>query len=826
MEEEIIARSKEQSHLMETIRAAATIKLMGREPERESAWRNLYADVTNAGISVGKYQITAGVVQTLITSLVYVVIVYVAGRLVLAGEGFSVGMLFAFLSFRQTFNDRAIGFINQVTQFRLLGLHLDRLADIVTTMPDPDSVGQNLDVKGAIRVSQVSFRYGATDQLVLENVNFEVRPGDFIAIIGPSGGGKTTLLKLLLGLYPPTSGHIELDGRRADPELWRIWRKRIGFVAQDDRLLSGTIADNIAFFDPDLDMARVEAAAKAAQVHDDIMQTPMQYLGLIGDMGSTLSGGQRQRVLLARALYAHPSVLFLDEGTANLDEETEAAITRLVADMPITRIVVAHRPALIRRAHRVFMLKHHELREVSRAGATEIGAAAEPLALASRRASAGAPAAVAADGSPASNRIGEPLPARSSANQLLETEITQESPQPPLSPEKRSAFAEAAAPSNRSLDTPPRRRLPRARSLAAAVFVLAVGAAAFHSLRDAVMGPRLVTPLTPEAPPSARPQPAPVAQHSEPVTAQLPVGRTAGAPEPKPAEPRKDELPAVPPAPDNLPEQPVATSADTPFAPVPPETSPQPTHLVAPARTVKGTRAASAGESFRDCEKCPELIELPGGTFDMGSGDDATQKPVRKVGVGPFALGRFPVTVGEWRICVEALACTYQPAGDDDEPVHNLSWKDAQQYVGWLSRMTRLKYRLPTEAEWEFAARARTTTRFWWGDQLLPSMANCKGCGEPYVSKAPTKVGSFPANPFGLYDMTGGVWQWVLDCWHPDYQGAPTDGSSWETPNCPERVLRGGSWLNDPRYVSTTTRNRYDADVRYPANGFRVARSR
>jgi ATP-binding cassette subfamily B protein RaxB len=370
MEEEILARAKEQSHLMESVRAATTVKIMGREAVRESQWRNLLADVTNAGVSVGKFQISLAFVRTFLAGLTHVLIVYLGARLIMTGQGFSVGMLFAFISFRQTFADRAVGLIDQFVQFRMLRLHLDRLADIVTATADAEAAAPPLfDVKGGIEAKGVTFRYGASDPFVLEDVSFRIEPGEFVVITGASGGGKTTLLKLLLGLNRPTEGAIDLDGNRASPELWRAWRQRVGVVAQDDRLLSGTIADNIAFFDPELDMARVQAAAMAAQVHDDIVRAPMQYLGLVGDMGSTLSGGQRQRVLLARALYRQPSILFLDEGTANLDEATEEAITQLIAAMPITRIVVAHRPALIRRASRVFVVG--EKRVVEMKGAVE-----------------------------------------------------------------------------------------------------------------------------------------------------------------------------------------------------------------------------------------------------------------------------------------------------------------------------------------------------------------------------------------------------------------------------------------------------------------------
>lgn len=366
-EEQIIESAREQSHIMETVRAATTIKVMGREAERESSWRNLYANAINADVSVGKFQISLSFTQGLITGLQTVIVIYLGARTILAGDGFSVGMLFAFLSFRQTFTDRANALINQAIQFRFLNLHLDRLADIVTAEVEtsPAAAPPRLDVRGAMSLSDIGFRYGAADRTILEGLNLTVQPGEFLAITGASGGGKTTLLKLMLGLRHPTAGTITLDGQTATPDLWRAWREQVGVVAQDDRLLSGTIADNIAFFDPDLDMVRVQQAAFAAQVHEDIVRMPMQYLSLVGDMGSTLSGGQKQRVLLARALYRQPRILILDEGTANLDVQTEEIIADLIAQLPITRIVVAHRPALLQRADRVLGVEGGKLTNAS-----------------------------------------------------------------------------------------------------------------------------------------------------------------------------------------------------------------------------------------------------------------------------------------------------------------------------------------------------------------------------------------------------------------------------------------------------------------------------
>jgi ATP-binding cassette, subfamily B, bacterial CvaB/MchF/RaxB len=357
-EEQIVTGAKESSHLMESVRASVTVKLMGREVQREAAWRNLFADTINASFSVAKFGIGIGFAQSIIFGLQAVIIIWLAAQDILEADGFSVGMLFAFMSFRSTFTDRVGNLIDQLIRFRLLGLHLDRIGDIVQAESEPtDNPSLAIRPQGRIEFRDVQFRYGAADRLVLQTVNFTVEPTEFIALVGPSGAGKSTICKLLLGLYPPSEGAILLDDRIASPDIWRSWRQYIGVVAQDDRLLSGSIADNIAFFDPELDMDQVIKAAMAARVDADIARMPMQYQSLVGDMGSALSGGQRQRILLARALYRKPTILILDEGTANLDLETELEIADLISELPITRIVIAHRPALVERASRVILVK-------------------------------------------------------------------------------------------------------------------------------------------------------------------------------------------------------------------------------------------------------------------------------------------------------------------------------------------------------------------------------------------------------------------------------------------------------------------------------------
>jgi formylglycine-generating enzyme required for sulfatase activity len=241
-------------------------------------------------------------------------------------------------------------------------------------------------------------------------------------------------------------------------------------------------------------------------------------------------------------------------------------------------------------------------------------------------------------------------------------------------------------------------------------------------------------------------------------------------------------------------------------------------------------RAAATGTEIKDCAACPTLVSLPGGVFTMGNNaSDPSEKPAHQVGIdAPFAIGRYEVTVQEWNACVAAGGCqkVETPANTPpNAPMRDVSWDDAQQYAKWLGTVSGKPYRLPTEAEWEFAARGGTTTRYWWGEQMAQGKASCKECGKPWQEDAPATVGSFAANPYGLYDTSGGVWEWVADCWHNNFKGAPADARAWDAPDCRVRVIRGGSWREGAPYMVASTRFKYDAGVRHSQNGFRVARS-
>jgi len=362
-EEAIYAKAMENTHVIESIRASTTVKLFGREAQREAAWRNLYTDFINANVEYGKFTIWQKFAETLLTGLQIVIVVWAAAKMMMSAENsdgsiFTLGMLIAFLAYRQYFTDSVTQLLQKGIEFRLLSLHLDRLSDIIFSKEEDLEEGSAVLPKltGQIELNNISFRYSDTDPWIVQDYSLTLEAGSMTTLTGLSGGGKTTLMKLILGLYEPSKGTILIDGEPLSALGIRNWRQHIGVVMQDDKLLSGTIADNISFFDPEMDMEKVVEAARKAQIHDEITAIPMNYASMVGDMGSILSGGQKQRVLLARALYHNPKVLFLDEGTANLDVKTEKIIVDVIAKMPITRVIVAHRPAFIKASNRVLTL--------------------------------------------------------------------------------------------------------------------------------------------------------------------------------------------------------------------------------------------------------------------------------------------------------------------------------------------------------------------------------------------------------------------------------------------------------------------------------------
>ncbi|MEA1647842.1 peptidase domain-containing ABC transporter [Nitrospirillum sp. BR 11164] len=353
---EVSARAKEQSVMIESLRGITTLRLFNREVARHALWQIKLTDAVNAGIVSARINLWQGGANTLIFGLETVVSIWVGISLVMAG-GFSVGMMFAFLAYKAQFIKNATSLGDQVISFKMLGLHLDRLSDIALSDEDPsfdlDTPTVRRELNGHIELNDVTFRYSTTEPPVLNGVDLVIEPGSHVVITGPSGGGKSTLVKVLLGLIEPDSGQIRIDGLLLKDFGHRNYREQIGAVLQDDNLFAGSIADNIALFDDDPDFARVKAAAATASIDEDIMRMPMGYETLVGDMGSSLSGGQKQRVLLARALYRRPKLLIMDEGTAHLDASAEAEINAAIKGMGITRIVIAHRKETIAAADRI-----------------------------------------------------------------------------------------------------------------------------------------------------------------------------------------------------------------------------------------------------------------------------------------------------------------------------------------------------------------------------------------------------------------------------------------------------------------------------------------
>jgi len=374
-EEALVHDAKKTSHFLESLRGVMAIKLFSAEHDRQSRFMNLVVDAMNADIVVRRLDVTLAVANRALFGLERVAVVWVGAVLVLDHQ-FSVGMLFAFVAYKEQFAQRVAALIDKWAALKMLKLQGERLADIVLSEPEPVSLADPsaaaLLLAPRIELRGVTFRYSASEPEVLHDVSLDIEPGESVAIVGPSGCGKTTLVKLMLGILRPEQGEVLIGGRKLDHLGAASWRAMVGTVMQDEPLFSGSIADNISFFDPSPDMGWVAECARLAAVHDEIAALPMGFHTLIGDMGAALSGGQKQRVLLARALYKRPKILFLDEATSALDVDRERMVNQAVRQLQLTRVIVAHRPETIASVDRVIALDAggvtHDLRTVAGSG--------------------------------------------------------------------------------------------------------------------------------------------------------------------------------------------------------------------------------------------------------------------------------------------------------------------------------------------------------------------------------------------------------------------------------------------------------------------------
>lgn len=353
-----VASANEADKFLETLKAIQTVKVAGIEMQREGIWRNLAADTVNADIRVGNIKIGFDSLNEGVIGLSLITVVYFAAQSAIDGV-LTIGAITAFLAYKDQFERRLIGLFDKWIGYKLLTVHLERVADIALTEQEENmsspAVAKNFE--GGLTFKNVRFRYAPLEPDVLKDIDLDIEPGEFVALAGPSGHGKSTILRLILGLYRQTDGEILYDGLPLNAWGATHMRQQIGVVMQDDTLLAGSIEENISLFDPAPDKDMIMFSAHVAGILPEIQQMPMGLNTLVGDMGSTLSGGQKQRLMIARALYRKPKLLILDEGTSQLDVATEMRINEALRSLKITRIAAAHRPDTMKKADRVLTVQ-------------------------------------------------------------------------------------------------------------------------------------------------------------------------------------------------------------------------------------------------------------------------------------------------------------------------------------------------------------------------------------------------------------------------------------------------------------------------------------
>jgi len=372
-EEQIVHAAKQQTHFIETVRGVRALKLFQRLDERRNSWLGLFVEQVNADLRTQKLQVMYRLLNGLLFGVERILIIWLGAKLVMDGA-FTIGVLLAFIAYKDQFVTRVSGLIDRMVEMRMLHLQGERLADIALAEQEPEVVDtmskQEIGKLPAnIVIQGLRYRYADGEPWVLDGVDLEIAEGESVAIVGPSGCGKSTLMSIMLGLRPFKEGQILVGGQPLSKLGLSHLRNMVGTVMQDDALFAGSIADNIAFFDQQVDLAWVEACARKAAVYEEIAAMPMGFNTLIGDMGAALSGGQKQRILLARALYKRPKILFLDEATSHLDVARESMVNQAIQALDMTRVIIAHRPETIASAKRVIVMAAGKVHMTAVAGA-------------------------------------------------------------------------------------------------------------------------------------------------------------------------------------------------------------------------------------------------------------------------------------------------------------------------------------------------------------------------------------------------------------------------------------------------------------------------
>lgn len=357
-EETLVRGARASSYFMETLYGIATVKIQGMAERRGTHWLNLKIDAINSGIKLTKMDLFFGGINTFVAACDQVAILWLGTSLVIDNQ-MTIGMFVAFGSFRGQFSDRVASLTNFLLQLRMVSLHNERIADIALhekeeKKPELDIVADMSPV--SLETTDLSYRYDSQSAPVFSGLYLSVTPGESVAITGTSGAGKTTLMKVLCGLFEPDTGKVLVNGTDIRQLGINNYHRMIACVMQDDRLFSGSIRENICGFSEEMDETWMIECARASYIHDVIIKMPMGYETLIGELGEGLSGGQKQRIFIARALYRRPCILFMDEATSSLDTDSERFVNVAIKNMNITRIIIAHRETTLRTVDRVILI--------------------------------------------------------------------------------------------------------------------------------------------------------------------------------------------------------------------------------------------------------------------------------------------------------------------------------------------------------------------------------------------------------------------------------------------------------------------------------------